>query len=265
MRIAHRMLGTRADAEDALQECWLRWNSARQESIQNPAAWLGTVTTRICVDQIRSVESKRFDYIGPWLPEPAVAANDLADSLSYAFLVLLQTLSPPERCVLLLRDVLGYEFREIAEVLETREAHCRKLLERARKQIAAGRARQRADRKRIRELLERFDAACRTGDSGALVNLLAEDARLRTDGGGKVRSALNPIYGAEHITRFFLGIMKKIPEGVTSEFTMRFGEPAIESHYADGSLQSVLFIEPARDGEAIQEVFIIANPDKLPA
>lgn len=261
--IAHRMLGTRADAEDVLQECWLRWSAARAEAIANPGAWLSTVTSRLCLDQLRSVERKRMEYIGPWLPEPAVQPADLADSLSYAFLVLLQTLSPSERCVLLLRDVFAYDFAEIADTLDTSEANCRKMLERARKQIADGRARHRTNAEQHRELLRRFSKACETGDAEQLAAVLASDARLRSDGGGKVKSALNPIYGADKIARFFVGILPKIPAGLTIHISESFGEPAIEARDSAGALQSILFIQPSLDGGSIQEVFIVANPEKL--
>lgn len=259
--IAYRMLGTRADAEDILQECWLRWHHL-QEPVRSTPALLATITTRLCLDHLRGREQERKAYIGPWLPEPLAArhAGLLTDGLSYSMHVLLEALSPQERCVFLLREVIGFEYDEIAAVLETSAAHCRKLLERARTHLAAGR-RQPVSREAHRALLERFLSACTTGDVNGLRDLLTADAMLRSDGGGKAAAALNPIHGADRVARFFAGVSAKQPPGLWARIAEWCGEPVLET-WVDGRLVGLFLIVPAED--RIAELFAIRNPDKLP-
>ncbi|MFN7921526.1 MAG: RNA polymerase sigma-70 factor [Bryobacteraceae bacterium] len=262
--IAYRMLGSPADAEDMVQECWLRWQAADAAGVRTPGAFLATVVTRLCLDHLRSAEVARKEYIGPWLPEPIATpadAGEIADSLSYAFLVMLQSLSPAERAVFLMREVFDYDYSEIAAALGTSEANCRKMLERAKMHAAAKRPRFTVSRDQHAALLGDFGRACASGDLDGLMLVLASNAALYSDGGGKAKAALNPIHGADRVARFMLGIMPKAPQGMVVDLAMLNGRPAFVSR-VDGRVHSMLLIEPDDEGR-IATVYIVANPDKL--
>ncbi|HVU73225.1 MAG TPA: sigma-70 family RNA polymerase sigma factor [Mycobacteriales bacterium] len=272
--IAYRMLGTSADAEDAVQETWLRWSGRTQRAIDSPRAYLTTVITRLCVDELRSARVRRESYYGPWLPEPLVVEESLldedsasahvvmSDSLSQAFLVVLEELSPAERAAFLLHDVFGYEYAEIASMLTRGEAACRQLVSRARAHVGARRHRFDADRGVSHELAQRFLLACATGDIEGLMAMLAEDVVVWTDGGGVAKAAANRIFGAAKSARFLAGIARKQPEGAFLRLARVNGEPGAVVMVGD-ELVATIAVEVA-DGRAIG-VYIVSNPEKLGA
>src|SRR6516162_5664868 len=214
--LAYRMLGSRAEAEDVVQDAYLRWHEADQDAIEEPRRYLGTIVTRLCLDRMKSARTRREVYVGQWLPEPVVdealdtdAAGDLAHDLSVALMLLLERLSPLERASFLLHDVFGLDFVEVARALGRGEAACRQLAARARAHFETGRPRFSASREQGDRLAAAFRLAVTSGDTGALMRILAEDAVLYSDGGGKRAAALNPIHGADRIARFFAGVLRK--------------------------------------------------------
>ena len=262
--VAYRMTGSRADAEDVLQEAFLRWQSADLGSVQSPKAFLTTVVSRLSLDALKAAHRQREVYVGPWLPDPIVGPVsepvELAESLSFAFLHLLESLPAQERVAFLLREVFDGEYREVAETLETSEANARQRVSRARGHLRSRRPRQRVDRAKHQQLLGEFMRACAEGDATSLVGLLKEDAILYSDGGGKTRAALNPIYGSAKIIRFIQGLLKK---GLGE-----FGGYPLEVNGAPGALvtldgrpNTLVAIEP--DGDRIGAVYYVLNPDKL--
>lgn len=263
---AYRMLGSRMDAEDILQDAFLKWQDCDTASVQSPRAYLLTIVSRLALDQLKSARAKRETYIGPWLPEPIVQNApdpvELAESLSIAFLHVLESLAPAERVAFLLREVFGEDYNGIAATLATSEANARQLVTRARKHVQEKRPRFAVDRERHREILETFVKACAYGSVTDLVGLLKEDAVFYSDGGGRVSAALNPIYGADRIVRFVLGVRQKFPLPLGGYFAMINGEPGFVSTL-DGGIYSTATIEIAEDGR-ISRVFFVMNPEKLP-
>ena len=261
--IAYRMLGSAADAEDVLQEAAIRWLRRSDRDVESPRAYLVTIVTRLCLDQLDSARAKRETYTGPWLPEPLVvdetAAAEQADSLSLAFLVLLEELTPPERAAYLLHDVFGYSFEEVAPSLGRSPAACRQLGARARRHVDERRQRFDADLGHGRELTDRFLTACATGDLSGLLSLLSEDVVLWTDGGGKVRAALRPVVGPHRTSRFLINVAKRgnlfDPRSVVLN-----GQPATV-FVADGVVTGALAFD-IRDG-LIVGIRAVTNPDKL--
>lgn len=268
--LAYRMLGTRADAEDAVQDAWLRWRQADPAAIQDPEAWLVTATTRLCIDRLRSARRERETYVGPWLPEPlapsAVAspqeAVELANDVSLAFLAALERLAPEERAALLLKDVFDYDHAAIAGLLGKSEAACRQMVHRARERVRGERPRYSVDRATHRHLLERFLEAARRGDHDAIAELLAADARFTSDSGGKVTSVKRVLFGNERIARLFRGVARLLGERMAWRIAEINGEPGIVREL-DGQLHSALCV--VCDGERIVEILQVANPDKLQA
>jgi len=297
--IAYRMLGSVQDAEDIVQDAYLRWERASEAEVASPKAYLSTVVTRLCLDHLRSARVQREQYVGPWLPEPLVSerapdvaeASELRESVSLAFLVLLERLTPLERAVFLLHEVFGYQYGEIATIVGRSEAHCRQLARRARRALdpvsrpaadgagtapaattamgAAGltpeplplQGRPLATALDEPERLAReFLRAVTVGDVPGLVATLAEDITLWTDGGGRVRAALQPIYGADRAARFLLGIMQKLPPGLTLHAAWVNGAPGFVA-YQSGAPVGVLALEVAAG--RIRALRIIVNPDKL--
>ena len=275
--LAYRMLGSIAEAEDAVQDAYLRWHAVDRDQVTDPRAFLTTATTRICLDALRSARVRREKYVGPWLPEPVVdtkalapdAQTELAEDLSIALLLALDRLSPLERAAFLLHDVFDCSFSEVARALDRSEAACRQLASRARTHVRDARprdesvARDRADDSATRheELVSAFVDAARSGDVNALMSMLAEDARFVSDGGGKVQAALNVIDGADRVTRFIVGVTTK---GLAEVTTLRFGPvnglPGLIVHSTDGSVQTLAFeIEDDR----IRAIYGVRNPDKL--
>jgi RNA polymerase sigma-70 factor (ECF subfamily) len=263
--IAYRMTGTRADAEDALQETYLRWQAADHSSIQSPKAFLMTVISRICVDTLKSAQRKREVYVGSWLPEPIVGPSteplELAESLSFAFLHLLESLSPSERAAFLMHDVFDASYHDVAEALDTSDANARQLASRAREHLRQRRPKTRVQPEKHQQLLWAFMQACDQGDASALVGLLKQDAVLYSDGGGKVRAAINPIYGVDRIVRFILGLHKK-GLGKLQGFPLEVNGAPGAAVTRDGSPYMIHAIDVEDD--RIRTVYYVMNPDKLP-
>jgi RNA polymerase sigma-70 factor (ECF subfamily) len=264
--LAYRMLGTRADAEDVVQDAYLRWQSAAAEEVRSPKSYLTTIVARLALDGLKSAHRQRETYVGPWLPEPLVEPMgtqpvEMAESLSLAFLHLLESLSPSERIAFLLREVFDAGYDEVAAALETSEANSRQIVARARKHIQERRPRFPVDRERQLAVLREFLTACATGDPSQLTALLSEDAVLYTDGGGKVSAALNPIFGAARVVRFLIGIAPKIP-ALSVQFADVNGMVGVILLDA-GRPYSVMAFDVTAEGR-IANLYVVSNPDKLP-
>jgi RNA polymerase sigma-70 factor (ECF subfamily) len=270
--IAYRMTGSVSDAEDIGQEAFLRLERARRdgESVESPSAWLSTVATRLSIDHLRSARVQRETYVGPWLPEPLLTDAapgpdkhaEVADSLSQAFLVLLEALSPVERAVFLLREVFGYDYPQIAETVDRREENCRQIVRRAHKHVEARRTRFEADRGRQEELLDRFLEACETGDVESLKRLLAADAVVYSDGGGKAKAARRPFGGVDRICRFLVKVARRRRRrGVSSQRKIMVNGQPGRLLVEDGAVTDVLTLDVA-DG-LIEAIRIVRNPEKL--
>lgn len=270
--LAYRMLGSAADAEDVVQEALTRLQEERAPPAA-PGAWLTTVATRLCLDRARSAAAQRIRYVGPWLPEPVAtpemeAAPDpgerlsAAESVSIAFLLVLERLSPLERAVFLLREIFDLDFPAIAASIGRSEAACRQLLRRAREHVAAARPRFTPAREAHRNLVIAFLQACRAGDVEELQRLLAEEVQLVADGGGKASAALNVITGADRVTRFVVGVARKLEEMPLGLGWVN-GELAFILWNGDGTADSVTVLSLAPDGERIARIQTIRNPDKL--
>jgi RNA polymerase sigma-70 factor (ECF subfamily) len=267
--LAYRMLGSRAEAEDIVQDAYLRWHATDRTAIEEPRRYLGTIVTRLCLDRMKSAQARREIYVGQWLPEPVIdenfddgSAGDMAHDISVALMLLLECLSPLERASFLLHDVFGLDFAEVARALGRGEAACRQLAARARAHIEAGRPRFDASPEEGRRLATAFQAAAASADTNALVQLLAEDAVLYTDGGGKRAAALNPIRGADKIVRFFEGIARKNPgfAAVAARHAIVNGMAGLVLHEDDGTVDTMAFEH--RDGRIVA-IYVVRNPDKL--
>ena len=265
--LAYRMLGSRADAEDIVQEAYVRWHEAAHDGIENPEAWLVTTTSRLAIDRLRRLKTEREAYVGPWLPEPIVAQElpdrnlDLADDLSMAFLTLLERLAPDERAAFLLHDVFDVDYDQIASVLERSESACRQVVHRARERVRGDRKRFDATESAKATLLQTFLAAMDARDEQALLALFAPDATWTADGGGKAGAAPVPIVGADRIARLVIGLREKFwaPDRTIEVATVN-GETGL--CIRDGRrLTATLSI--ATDGERILAVYAVVNPDKL--
>lgn len=264
--LAYRMLGTRADAEDIVQEAWLRWQAAAKENIRLPKSFLTTIVARLSLDALKAAHRKRESYTGPWLPEPIIEppgthAIEMAELLSMAFLHMLESLSPAERVAFLLREAFEADYEEIATVLETSETNSRQLVARARKHMEDRKPRFPVDRARHQQMLENFLRACASGDASRITQLLAEDAVLYADGGGKALSAINPIYSAEHIARFMIGVGRKSGTDVGLQFVDVNGEPGVILTERDG-VKTVVAIQ-ADDAGRLTRLFFVRNPEKI--
>ncbi|MFH5824296.1 RNA polymerase sigma-70 factor [Georgenia sp. AZ-5] len=268
--VAYRMLGSVADAEDVVQEAFVRLHRAfAGEVIDSPEAFATTVTTRLALDALRSARRRREHYVGTWLPEPLVAADpdpahrqELDDTVSVAFLAVLERLSPAERAVFLLREVFGYGYGEIAQVVGRNETACRQLMARARRHVAEARPRYESSRRRRAELAEAFFAAARDGDLPALERVLAEDVTFHADGGGRAPAIRAPLRGRVPVARFVRGLARRAaPLGVRLEVTGGGGQPAAVLRGPDGAVLGVLGVDVA-DGQ-ITAVYNQINPDKL--
>lgn len=268
--LAYRLLGSRSDAEDTVQEAWLRWSQADTATIRDPEAWLVTATTRLGIDRLRSAHRQREQYIGPWLPEPLEIDDspgpdrraEVAEQVSLAFLAVLERLGPEERAAFLLKEAFDYEYAQIAPLLGQSEANCRQMVHRARERLQAGRPRFEVAPEHHRQLLERFMHAARAGDQAAVAALLHENAQLVSDGGGKAVAVIRPLLGAVRIARLFWAAYRRQDPAVEWRLGAVNGEPAI-LRYRDGKLAAVLVA--ISDGERITELFNLANPDKLGA
>jgi RNA polymerase sigma-70 factor (ECF subfamily) len=273
--IAYRMLGTVSEAEDALQEAFLRYHRVAQDGteVDNPKAYLTATVTRLCLDVLGSARRRRESYVGEWLPEPVLddtlpqnlgpaGRAELAESVSMAFLVLLESLGPIERAVFLLRDVFGYEFAEISDFVGRSEDNCRQILVRARAKVSERRPRYESSPQRRAELAERFFAASRRGDLAALKQLLAADVEWHADGGGKAPAVARTLVGVDRVLRLFVGLLAQADQlAVSIEPALVNGHPGAATRTADGKLMSVIVLQIA--DEQIVAVHAVVNPDKL--
>ena len=265
--LAYRMLGSRVEAEDIVQEAYIRWHQAERGVVENPEAWLVTATSRLAIDRLRRLKTEREAYVGPWLPEPIVTAVppdrhlDLAEDLSMAFLTLLERLSPDERAAFLLHEVFEVGYPEIASVLERSETACRQVVHRARERVRGDRKRFDVTDSEKSGLLAKFLQAMEARDNEALLRLFAPDATWTADGGGKTAASPRPIIGAERIANLVIGLREKFwAVDRTIEIATINGETGLV--IKDGSrLTATLSI--ATDGERILDVYAVLNPDKL--
>jgi len=271
--VAYRMLGRVADAEDVVQEAWLRWSRADRSEVREPRAYLVRVTTRLAIDRLRQVKARGESYVGPWLPEPYVTDFGdrvpdtaeravLADSVSFAVLIVLESLSPLERAVFVLREAFGYPYAEIAAMLDRGEAAVRQLAGRARRHVEERRPRYEVDPAERRDLTERFLAAAAGGDLEGLMSLLAPDVRLIGDSGGKAKAPLRVLESADHVGRFLAGVAQKGIADATFRYLEINGGPALL--VLSGGTPDSVFQLDVLDGR-VQAVYVIRNPDKLKA
>ena len=267
--IAYRMLGSRADADDAVQDAYLRWHGARVDEIRSPQAWLVTIITRLCIDRLKHLRLEREHYTGPWLPEPIVdeapradEAVELASELSVALLAVLERLAPEERAAFLLHEMFDSGYGDIAQILGKSEVATRQIVSRATKRVRAERPRVNVSADAKHRLLDGLVQALQTQDKDALLKLLAQDSAWTSDGGGKARAARKVIRGAEKVARFGTGVYRKIISHVVFRPVTVNGEPGVASLY-DGQLFAVLTIRT--DGHRILDVYSILNPEKLRA
>ncbi|MGC0315252.1 RNA polymerase sigma-70 factor [Kitasatospora acidiphila] len=265
---AYRMLGSVADAEDILQDAWLKWADVDQAAVQNPRAYLVRTVTNLALNKLTSARARREAYVGPWLPEPLLTTPDvaehaeLAESVSLAMLVVLETLSPLERAVFVLREVFGYSNSEIAEALGKSEAAIRQTAHRAKAHVEARRPRFETDTAQRREVTERFLAACMTGEASRVMELLAPEVTSWSDGGGVVRAARRPLYGPDHVARWLLGVWRKPEmEGVLWSFEWINGEEGLLLRGADGVARGSVNLD-IRDG-VVCGLRAQLNPEKL--
>lgn len=271
LSLAYRMLGDRTEAEDIVQDAFVRAHATDPDTIRNPRAWLGTLVTRLCLDHLKSARVNRERYVGPWLPEPIDTNQDrelrdsaelsaMAESLSFAFLIVLERLSPLERAVFLLHEAFDYDHAEIGAILEREPTATRQLLSRAKQHIRDARPRFAPDRDSHRALLERFMASVGTGRPEILQALLAEQAVLITDAGGKAKAALKPILGADRIARFLFGLAPRMPNDLQLEAVEINGWPALQLRSAG---RTIAIVTVETDGQQIWSIAMQMNPDKL--
>jgi RNA polymerase sigma-70 factor (ECF subfamily) len=260
-RVAYRMLGSVADAEDMVQEAFIRWLGADRSTVREPEAFLRRTVTRLCLDQLKSARHRRETYIGPWLPDPVVEDEETED-VTLALMLALERLSPLERAAFLLHDVFGLDFEEVATTIERDPAACRQLAARARAHVRDARPRYQLEKQRGLEIAEAFFDALRSGDMSALGTLLAADVTILSDGGGKRPAAVRPVMGRRTAMRLFksLGVLarKYPPRSVRTAFIN--GLPGFVTQEADGYMQTTAF--EIEDGK-IAAIYIVRNPDKL--
>ena len=272
--IAYNMLGSVMDAEDCVQEAFLRWyqasdTSAREtESVRSPKSYLSTIVTRLSIDHLRSARVRREQYVGIWLPEPLFTTDEtsvtgmaeLSEALSVAFLHLLEQLSPLERAVFLLRQVFDYDYGEIATMVQKSEDNCRQIVRRARQHLGARHSLYHASKEQQDAILHQFFRACMDGDMDGLLGLLAKDIVIYADSGGKAPAARNPISGANRVAHYLLGVVRKVPKDFRFRIALINGQPGMIL-YGDGVPSALLTLDML-DGK-IWEIDLIVNPDKL--
>ena len=266
--VAYRMLGRVSDAEDVVQDAWLRWHASDREAVQSPEAWLVTITTRLAIDRLRTRMAERESYVGWWLPEPIVemdertpeSSAEMASEVSMAFMWVLERLSPEERAAFLMRQVFDHDYADIAGMLGKSEAACRQMVHRAQERVQQQKPRFQVAREQHQELLARFIAAAQIGDRAAMKSMLADDVQLVADGGGKVNSYLRILRGAGRVAGSFWSLEHQYPQQVVYRQARVNGAPGLV-RYVDGKLESAQSF--AIEGERIAAVFIVRNPDKL--
>lgn len=265
--IAYRILGSATDAEDIVQEAFVRWLEADEEAVQSPRAYLSTVVVRLCLDQLRSARAQREVYVGPWLPEPLPTSQQelsenaaLAESLSFAFLVMLENLGPLERAIFLLREVFDYEYAEIAEIVGKSEANCRQILRRARQHLGQRHARFEVSREQQERITAQFLRASTSGDMQGLLNLLTDDVVFTADGGGKAKAGVKPVRGRDKVARGTLSGLRTILSSLQARIEEINGQPAIVG-YLNGNLYGVVILDVV--DEHVRGIYTVLNPDKL--
>ena len=266
--IAYRMLGVRADAEDVVQDAWLRWHGTNQQAIHSAEAWLVTITTRLAIDRLRGRQAENVSYVGWWLPEPVVeldertpeSSAEMASEVSMAFLWVLERLSPEERAAFLMRQVFDHDYADIANVLGKTEAACRQMVHRAQERVQQQQPRFDVPRHTHHALLGRFMAAAQAGDRGAMKAMMADDVQLVSDGGGKINSFMRILRGAGRVAGVFWSVEHQYPQRVDYRQARVNGEPGL-LRYVEGRLESAqsFVIEDGR----IAAVLVVRNPDKL--
>ncbi|MBX3445135.1 MAG: sigma-70 family RNA polymerase sigma factor [Parvibaculaceae bacterium] len=270
-KVAYRILGSVADAEDVVQEAWLRWQNTDRAGIRNLEAWLVTTVARIGIDQLRSARARREIYVGPWLPEPIVELADaqdaspedrvaLADDISIALLHMLERLSPEERAAFLLHETFDYGYGELAALLGKSEAACRQTVSRARKRVRDAHPRFNADAREHRRLATALGSAIASANPQAVIECMSEDVVFYSDGGGKVIAALNPLYGSDNVSRFLLGVARKAKGLMTLRPALVNGEPGLLL-LVDEKLETVVTF--AVEAGRITTIYAMRNPDKL--
>jgi RNA polymerase sigma-70 factor, ECF subfamily len=271
--IAYRMLGSASDAEDVLQDAWIRYRGADRSNIRSPKAFMTTIVTRLCLDRLKSAQKTREEYVGPWLPEPVLTSEledpetmtQRSESVTLAFLVLLEQLSPEERAVFLLKDVFDYEHSEIADILGTTTENSRQLLHRAKTRLKKGRPQRTGTSQSRRAIAERFARAFSTGDASELTALLTSDVGMWSDGGGKATAARRPLIGRDEVRNFLVGL-HRIGEntGLIRDASLTIedinSEPALVLRV--GARMESIFVLSI-DNDAIAEIRVVRNPDKL--
>ena len=266
--LAYRMLGSRADAEDIVQEAYVRWNEVTKDRIDNPEAWLVTTTSRLAIDRLRRLKTEREAYVGQWLPQPIVTDAppdrhlDLADDLSMAFLTLLERLAPEERAAFLLHDVFDVGYPEIASVIEKTESAARQVVHRAREGVRGERKRFDVSESARETLMQRFLAATEARDEQAVLALFAPDATWTADGGGKTHAALKVVQGGDRVARFLLGVLGPYVEQIEFRGVTVNGEPGLALSFG-GQVIAIWAIQT--DGQRILGGYAVLNPDKLRA
>ena len=266
--IAYRMLGMVMEAEDVLQEAFLRWQRADADEVESPKSYLASVVARLCIDQLRSARVQRENYIGPWLPEPVVtdssadplAAVELSESLSMAFLVVLESLNPVERAIFLLHEVFDYDFATIAGIVGKSEANCRQIASRARHRVDQKRPRFEVSSDQQTRVLEEFMNTVTNGDIHGLMAVLDDDVTWWSDGGGMPRTAKKPIHGAEKVARFALNLVRLAPEGIVTKPAEINGAPGLILYLDDKPYSTISFDIV---GNQIVTIRAVVNPDKL--
>ena len=266
--IAYRMLGSAADAEDMVQEAWIRWQ-ATQTTVHSPKAFLSRLITRLCIDQLRSARVKRETYVGVWLPEPLVDNTntvrqdpaELAESLSFAFLMLLECLSPTERAIFLLREVFDYDYAEIAEVVGKSVVNCRQIASRARRHLVWRKPGNPISLEQKEDVVAQFLASWKQGDIKRLVSLMAEDITFWADGGGQVTAAQRPLHGSYKVARFLMAIRR-------SPLVLPFSSHVVQINQQPGILNVVEDVPQSTfsfefSDTSVQAIFAVVNPDKL--
>ncbi|WP_446745295.1 RNA polymerase sigma-70 factor [Silvibacterium acidisoli] len=263
--IAYRMTGSAADAEDLVQEAYLRWRRADPEEIRVPRAFLTTVITRLAIQHLESARVRREEYVGPWLPEPVVTAEhrdpaELSESLTMAFLVLLESLNPVERAVFLLHEVFDYSHPETAALVGKNEEACRQILSRAKQALRQRRPRYEVERSAAEKLTAALYQTMTAGDLEGLMSLLDENVVIYSDGGGLRRAAINPIHGPDRVARFLIGVSRKIDDGLhryATEINSQIGMLG----FRDGVVENAVVLDIAND--RIAAIYIVVNPEKL--
>ena len=268
--IAYRMLGSSTDAEDMVQEAWIRWQST-QTAVQSPKAFLSSLITRLCIDQLRSARVQRERYVGIWLPEPLITEHapdtgddaELAESLSFAFLTLLECLSPTERAIFLLREVFDYDYVEIAKIVGKSIPNCRQIVHRARQHLVLRRPNIRPSIQQKEEVVAQFLTSWNQGDLHTLVALMAENITFWSDGGGQVIAAHRPLYGCEKVARFLVAIRRtRLIPTLSSRIIQINGQPGI-LNFVEGQPQSIFSFEFTIG--RVEAIFAVVNPNKLKA